>query len=142
MFSARIFLAMAASLALGAPACAQTPNFTGKTITGALLGGSPHAGMDALLAAADAVAAGVETVLRDDPDEVLSMLADLVGATDRQLRDLARRLAGRLFLDLASRGRSRRGGVCGGGARRCERRLRREDRDGSRALAGLPRDGG
>ncbi|MFZ9628158.1 MAG: hypothetical protein ACO3C1_02270 [Ilumatobacteraceae bacterium] len=55
--------------------------------------------------------AAVDDMLRDEPDELLSMLADLVGATDRQLRDLARRLAGRLFLDLASRSRSRRGGV-------------------------------
>jgi Mg-chelatase subunit ChlD len=42
--------------------------------------------------------------LRDDPDETLAMLADLVGATDETLRALARRLAGKLFLDLARRG--------------------------------------
>ncbi len=42
--------------------------------------------------------------LRDDPDETLAMLADLVGATDEKLRALARRLAGKLFLDLARRG--------------------------------------
>ncbi len=39
------------------------------------------------------------------------MLADLTGATDRALRELARRLAGRLFLDLARRGPSRPRGV-------------------------------
>jgi Mg-chelatase subunit ChlD len=42
--------------------------------------------------------------LRDDADETLAMLADLVGATDERLRELARRLAGTLFLDLARRG--------------------------------------
>ena len=36
-----------------------------------------------------------------DPDETLAMLADLTGATDRELRELARRLAARLFLDVA-----------------------------------------
>ena len=39
------------------------------------------------------------------------MLADLTGATDPALRDLARRLAGRVFLDLARRGPSRPRGV-------------------------------
>ncbi len=43
----------------------------------------------------------------DDPDEMLAMLADLTGATDPVLRELARRLAGRLFLDVARRGPSR-----------------------------------
>ena len=42
--------------------------------------------------------------LRDDADETLAMLADLVGATDEKLRALARRLAGKLFLDLVRRG--------------------------------------
>lgn len=49
----------------------------------------------------------VEEAMSDDPDEMLAMLADLTGATDRALRDLARRLAGRLFLDVAKRGPSR-----------------------------------
>ena len=47
----------------------------------------------------------------DDPDEMMAMLADLAGATDQRLRDLARRLAARLFLDLARRGPSARRGV-------------------------------
>jgi Mg-chelatase subunit ChlD len=55
--------------------------------------------------------AAVDDLLRDDPDALLSMLADLVGATDRRLRELAMRLAGRLFLDLARRGPVRRSGA-------------------------------
>ncbi len=47
----------------------------------------------------------------DDPDETLALLADLAAATDQRLRDLARRLAARLFLDLARRGPSARRGV-------------------------------
>lgn len=53
----------------------------------------------------------VDEGLRDDPDETLAMLADLVGATDQKLRELARRLAGRLFLDIARRGPVRPRGV-------------------------------
>ncbi len=49
--------------------------------------------------------------LRDDPPETLAMLAALVGATDQKLRELARRLAGRLFLDIARRGPVRPRGV-------------------------------
>ena len=45
--------------------------------------------------------------MSDDPDEMLAMLADLTGATDPMLRELARRLAGRLFLDVAKRGPTR-----------------------------------
>ncbi|MDO8361283.1 MAG: VWA domain-containing protein [Actinomycetota bacterium] len=48
--------------------------------------------------------AAVDDALRDDPDEMLALLADLAGATDVRLRDLARRLAGRLFIDFARRG--------------------------------------
>lgn len=48
----------------------------------------------------DALAAALD----DDPDATLALLADLTGATDQKLRELARRLAGRLFLDLAKRG--------------------------------------
>lgn len=53
----------------------------------------------------------VEEGLVDDADETLALLADLVGATDQRLRDQARRLAARLFLDLARRGPSTRRGV-------------------------------
>jgi len=49
----------------------------------------------------------VEEAMSDDPDEMLAMLADLTGATDPMLRELARRLAGRLFLDVAKRGPTR-----------------------------------
>lgn len=53
----------------------------------------------------------VEKALEDDPDEMLALLADLTGATDQKLRELARRLAGRLFLDLSKRGPVRPRGV-------------------------------
>jgi Mg-chelatase subunit ChlD len=53
----------------------------------------------------------VEEGMVDDPDETLALLADLAGATDQSLRDLARRLAARLFLDLARRGPSARRGT-------------------------------
>jgi hypothetical protein len=53
----------------------------------------------------------VEAGLVEDPDTMLGLLADLVGATDQRLRDLARRLAARLFVDLARRGVSSRRGV-------------------------------
>jgi Mg-chelatase subunit ChlD len=46
----------------------------------------------------------LSAALEDDPDATLALLADLTGATDPVLRRLARRLAGRLFLDLAKRG--------------------------------------
>jgi Mg-chelatase subunit ChlD len=46
--------------------------------------------------------AAFDDLLDDSPDEALGLLADLVGATDRRLAELARRLAGRVFLDLAS----------------------------------------
>ena len=53
----------------------------------------------------------VDEAMRDDPDDMLAMLADLSGATDAKLRELARRLAGRLFLDIARRGPVNRRGV-------------------------------
>lgn len=49
--------------------------------------------------------------MEDDPDATLALLADLTGATDPKLRELARRLAGRLFLDLSRRGPARPRGV-------------------------------
>jgi len=42
---------------------------------------------------------------------MLALLADLAAATDQRLRDLARRLAARLFLDLARRGPASRRGI-------------------------------
>ena len=53
----------------------------------------------------------VDEGMREDPDDTLALLADLSGATDVKLRELARRLAGRLFLDVARRGPTRRRGV-------------------------------
>ncbi len=53
----------------------------------------------------------VEEALGDNPDEILSLLADLTAATDPRLRQLARTLAGRLFLDVARTGPSRRRGI-------------------------------
>ncbi len=42
--------------------------------------------------------------MEEDPDDTLALIADLTGATDPKLRELARRLAGRLYLDLSRRG--------------------------------------
>ncbi|MEM9041453.1 MAG: vWA domain-containing protein [Actinomycetota bacterium] len=52
-----------------------------------------------------------DQLMQEDPDRLLGMLADLTGATDQRLRELARRLAGRLFLDLSTRGPMRPRGV-------------------------------
>jgi Mg-chelatase subunit ChlD len=46
-----------------------------------------------------------------DPDEALGLLADLAGATDERLRALARRLAGRLVVELARSGPARQRGI-------------------------------
>jgi Mg-chelatase subunit ChlD len=53
----------------------------------------------------------LDKALGEDPDETLALLAELVGATDPKLRELARRLAGRIVVDLARRGPSRTGGT-------------------------------
>jgi Mg-chelatase subunit ChlD len=55
--------------------------------------------------------AAVDESMRDDPDDTMAMLADLTAATDPKLRELARRLAGRLFLEISRRGPSRPRGV-------------------------------
>ena len=55
--------------------------------------------------------AAVDEALADDADETLALLADLTGATDPALRVLARRLAAKLFLDLARRGPARPRGI-------------------------------
>ena len=52
-----------------------------------------------------------DRVLEEDPDEALSLLAELAGATDARLRELARRLAGRVVVQIARGGRSRTSGV-------------------------------
>ena len=49
--------------------------------------------------------------MEDDADAALSLLAEMAGATDRTLRELARRLAGRLVLDLARTGAPRTKGL-------------------------------
>lgn len=49
--------------------------------------------------------------LRDDPDETLTLLAELVGATDEKLRELARSLAGRVVVDVVRTGAPRRRGI-------------------------------
>lgn len=53
----------------------------------------------------------VDDAMDEDPDAMLALLADLTGATDPTLRELAKRLAGRLFLDLAKRGPIRPRGI-------------------------------
>lgn len=55
--------------------------------------------------------AAFDEALDEDPDDMMAMLADLTGATDPVLRELARRLAGRIFLDVSRRGRTRPRGV-------------------------------
>lgn len=53
----------------------------------------------------------LDQALADSPDDTLALLADLTAATDPKLRELARRLAGRLMLDIARRGSHRGRGV-------------------------------
>jgi Mg-chelatase subunit ChlD len=55
--------------------------------------------------------AAFDDLLDEAPDEALGLLADLVGATDRRLAELARRLAGRVFVDLASPRSAARPGI-------------------------------
>ncbi len=52
-----------------------------------------------------------DSALSEDADEALSLLAELTGATDAALRERARRLAGRLVVDLARPGAPRVGGI-------------------------------
>ena len=51
--------------------------------------------------------AAFDDLMAEDPDEALGLLADMTRATDSRLRELARRLAGRLVLDVARRGPTR-----------------------------------
>jgi hypothetical protein len=55
--------------------------------------------------------AALDEALSEAPDDTLALLADLTSATDPALRELARRLAGQLFLDMARRGPARPRGV-------------------------------
>lgn len=55
--------------------------------------------------------AAFDEFLAEDPDEALALLADMTGATDETLRLLARRLAGRVVVDLARTGREPRRGI-------------------------------
>jgi len=49
--------------------------------------------------------------LENDPDQALSLLADLNGATDEKLRRLAQKLAGRVVVDLARHGATPKAGI-------------------------------
>jgi len=53
----------------------------------------------------------VDEAMREDTDVALALLADLTGATDPKLRELAKKLAGRLFLDVSRRGPVRPRGI-------------------------------
>ena len=55
--------------------------------------------------------AAFDELMAEDPDEAMALLADMTRATDAGLRELARRLAGRLVLDVARRGPARPRGV-------------------------------
>ena len=52
-----------------------------------------------------------DEAMAENPDETLAMLADLTAATDPKLRALARRLAGRLMLEVSRRGPTRPRGI-------------------------------
>ena len=51
--------------------------------------------------------AAFDDAMAEDADEAMAMLADMTRATDAKLRELARRLAGRLVVDVARRGPAR-----------------------------------
>lgn len=55
--------------------------------------------------------AAFDEMMEQAPDEALGLLADLTGATDPKLRELARRLAGKLMIDLGRSGPTRPRGV-------------------------------
>jgi Mg-chelatase subunit ChlD len=48
-----------------------------------------------------------DNLMQDDPEQALELLAGMAGATDQELARLARRLAGRLVLDLTRIGKAR-----------------------------------
>jgi Mg-chelatase subunit ChlD len=53
----------------------------------------------------------IDEGMQSDPDATMALLADLTAATDPKLRELAKRLAGRLMLDVAQRTPLRRRGL-------------------------------
>jgi Mg-chelatase subunit ChlD len=53
----------------------------------------------------------VEESLADRPDETLALLAELAGATDEKLRELSRRMAGRIVIGIARADAARRRGI-------------------------------
>lgn len=55
--------------------------------------------------------AALDAAMDTDPDETMALVADLTAATDPELRAAARRVAARLFLDVARRGRTTRRAV-------------------------------
>lgn len=55
--------------------------------------------------------AAIDEAMRDNPDDTLSMIADLTAATDPKLREAAKHLAGRLMLDLAGSTTHQRRGI-------------------------------
>lgn len=56
-------------------------------------------------------ASAIEDAMSENPDEMLSLLADMTGATDVKLRALAQQLAARLVMDLAQAGPTKGRGV-------------------------------
>jgi Mg-chelatase subunit ChlD len=55
--------------------------------------------------------AAIDESMRENPDDTLSMIADLTAATDPKLRAAAKHIAGRLMLDIASTTTRRRRGI-------------------------------
>ena len=55
--------------------------------------------------------AAIDEAMRDNPDDTLSMIADLTAATDPKLREAAKHIAGRLMLDLAGATKRQRKGI-------------------------------
>jgi magnesium chelatase subunit D len=75
----------------------------------------------------------LRALLADDPDAAVALLADLALATDRELRAAARRLAARVFVELAAAG-----GRPARGTRRLQPGRADGDLDLDRTLARLP----
>ncbi|MBM3730436.1 MAG: VWA domain-containing protein [Actinobacteria bacterium] len=55
--------------------------------------------------------AALDRAMRENPDDTLSMVADLTAATDPKLREAAKHIAARLMLDLAGTTKRRRKGI-------------------------------